>query len=315
MNSLLLCISKEKIIMDLSIASNDFLKVFKHLETHEISNTGSKVNLFLCPINANKFDYDRIIDELVEPVADFAISRKVKASYANKPMKLSKVAREKFVEYKKNTGELGEFLLYCFLEGHLNAPKIFSKLEMKTSTSMYVNGSDGVHFFKVSDDNYQLVFGESKTIKVLRDAINDAYKSIYQFINEVNDKGDTKSGINFEKRLISDNLDHESWSEEEKEFLTKLIYPTSEEEFDVDDAFGIFIGFQISPSDDEKKLSNSQYRKKIEANVKEQLSKELKNIDKLINKYELYGYSFYIYALPFTELDKARKEIMKGITI
>ncbi|MDT0160676.1 DUF1837 domain-containing protein [Bacillus sp. AG4(2022)] len=301
--------------MELSITSNDFLKVFKHLDTHDFHNTGSKVNLFLCPINANSFDYNRIIDELVEPVADFAISRKVKASYANKPMKLSKVAREKFVEYKKNTGELGEFLLYCFLEGHLNAPKIFSKLEMKTSTSMYVNGSDGVHFLKVTDDNYQLIFGESKTIKGLRDALNDAYKSIYQFINEINDKGDRKSGINYEKRLISDNLDREGWSEEEKDFLTKLVYPTFEDDFYVDDAFGIFIGFQIEPSDEDKKLSNSEYRKKIEAIVKEQLLKELKNIESLIRKYELYGYSFYIYALPFTELDKARKEIMKGITI
>jgi len=310
-----MCNSREKFIMNLSITSDDFLKVFKHLDTHDISNTGSKVNLFLCPINANKFDYNRIIEELVEPVADFAISRKVKKSYSNKPMKLSKVAREKFVEYKKNTGELGEFLLYCFLEGHLNAPKIFSKLEMKTSTSMYVNGSDGVHFLKVSDENYQIVFGESKTIKLLGNAMYDAFRSIYQFINEINDKGATKSGINFEKRLISDNLDHESWSEKEKEFLTKLIYPTSEEKFDVDDAFGIFVGFQISPSEEERKLSNSDYRKKIEANVKDQLLKELKHIEDLINKFELYGHSFYIYALPFTELDKAREEIMKGLTI
>ncbi|MFJ6413213.1 DUF1837 domain-containing protein [Terribacillus saccharophilus] len=301
--------------MDLSITSNDFLKVFTHLETHEISNTGSKVNLFLCPINANRFDYNRVIDELVEPVADYAISRKVKKSYSGKPMKLSKIAREKFVEYKKNTGELGEFLLYCFLEGHLNAPKIFSKLEMKTSTSMYVNGADGVHFFKASDQNYQLIFGESKTIKVLGSAMYDAFKSIYQFINEINDKGNRKSGINFEKRMISDNLDHESWSEEEKEFLTKLIYPSSEEGFDVDDAFGIFIGFQISPSEDDKKLSNSHYRKKIEDSVKDQLLKELKHVEDLINKFQLYGYSFYIYALPFTELDKAREDIMKGITV
>ncbi|ALA52920.1 DUF1837 domain-containing protein [Shouchella clausii] len=300
--------------MNLSITSNDFLKIFKHLSTHDINNTSSKVNLFLCPINANKFDYNRIIEELIEPVADFAISRKVKKSYSNKPMKLSKVARERFVEYKKNTGELGEFLLYCFLEGHLNAPKIFSKLEMKTSTSMYVNGSDGVHFLKIPDGNYQLVFGESKTIKGLRPALNDAFKSIYQFITEVNDKGAAKSGINFEKRLISDNLDHEIWSEEEKKFLTKLIYPTSEEDFNVDDAFGIFVGFQINLDGEERKLGNNEYRKKVEAFVKSQLLKELEQIEHLINKYNLYGYSFYVYALPFTELDKAREQIMKGLT-
>ncbi|USK56349.1 DUF1837 domain-containing protein [Cytobacillus solani] len=301
--------------MELSMGSTDFLKVFKHLDTHEFSKTGSKVNLFLCPINANKFDYSRMIVELIEPLADFAISRKVKKSYANKPMTLSKVAREKFVEYKKNTGELGEFLLYCFLEGHLKAPKIFSKLEMKTSTSMYVNGSDGVHFLKTSENSYQLVFGESKTIKKLGDAMYDAFNSINQFINEINDKGNAKSGINFEKRLISDNLDHESWTEEEKEFLSKLIYPTSDEDFDVDDAFGIFIGFQINPSDEQKKLSNTNYRRIIEQEVKTQLSRELTHIENLIERYKLYGYSFYIYALPFTELDKAREEIMKGITI
>ncbi|QII51333.1 DUF1837 domain-containing protein [Bacillus paralicheniformis] len=300
--------------MELSIGSTDFLKVFKHLDTHEIGKTGNKVNLFLCPINANKFDYSRIVNELIEPLADFAISRKVKRSYSNKPMTLSKIAREKFVEYKKNTGELGEFLLYCFLEGHLKAPKIFSKLEMKTSASMYVNGSDGVHFLKLADDNYQLVFGESKTIEKLDSAMNSAFKSIHQFINEINDKGNFKTGINFEKRLISDNLDHESWAEEEKEFLTKLIYPTTDEEFEVDDAFGIFIGFQINPTEEQKKSSNSDYRKAIETDVREQLEKELKNIEKLIKRYELYGYSLYIYALPFTELDNARKEIMKGIT-
>ncbi|KON68891.1 hypothetical protein AKG34_08880 [Peribacillus butanolivorans] len=300
--------------MELSLASSDFLKVFKHLDTHEFSKTGNKIDLFLFPINSNKFDYNRIINELMEPVADFAISRKVKNSYANKPMTLSKVAREKFLEYKKNTGELGEFLLYCFLEGHLNAPKIFSKLEMKTSTSMYVNGSDGVHFLKLADGNFQLVFGESKTIKELGGAMYDAFKSIYQFKNEINDKGDTKSGINFEKRLISDNLDHETWTEKEKEFLTKLIYPTSDEDFEVDDAFGIFIGFQITPTDEQKRSSNSDYRKAIEANVKLQLTKELKHIEKLIERYDLFGHSFYIYALPFIELDKAREDIMKGIT-
>jgi len=300
-------------VLELSLASTDFLNVLKHLDTYELNKTKNNVNLFLCPINANKFDYSRLINELIEPVADFAISRKVKKPYTNKPMTLSKVARDKFVEYKKNTGELGEFLLYCFLEGHMNAPKIFSKLEMKTSNSMYVNGSDGVHFLKVSDDNYQLVFGESKTITDLRQAFNAAFKSIYQFINEINDKGDRKSGINFEKRLISDNLDHESWSETEKEFLTKLIYPTSNEEFEVDDAFGIFIGFQINEKGDQKTMKNSDYRRKIEEDVKAKLSKELEHIEGLIEKYNLYGYSFYVYALPFTELDKAREEIMKGI--
>jgi hypothetical protein len=56
-------------------------------------------------------------------------------------------------------GELGELLLYCFLESHINAPKILTKLEIKTSNQMDVNGADGVHLLQNTDKDYQLVFG------------------------------------------------------------------------------------------------------------------------------------------------------------
>ena len=64
--------------------------------------------------------------------------------------------------YKRQDGELGELLLFCFLESQLKAPKILSKLELKTTSGLYVNGADGVHFLKLEDGNYQLIFGESK---------------------------------------------------------------------------------------------------------------------------------------------------------
>ncbi|MFG5502025.1 DUF1837 domain-containing protein, partial [Enterococcus faecalis] len=138
---------------------------------------------------------------------------------------LVREAREQFKEWKNNTGELGEFLLFCFLEGHLNAPKILSKLELKTSNKMYVNGSDGVHFLNMNDNRYQLIFGESKLEQNLTTVLKHAFNSIYDFINEVNKDGEKKSGINFERSLISSNLEKETFSEEEKVFLSQLIYP------------------------------------------------------------------------------------------
>ena len=101
-------------------------------------------------------------EQLVDPMIDYAISRKVKKQYSNRPGSLSKKARTKFKEYSKNDGELGELLLFCFLESQLKAPKILSKLELKTTSGLYVNGADGVHFLKLEDGNYQLIFGESK---------------------------------------------------------------------------------------------------------------------------------------------------------
>jgi hypothetical protein len=59
-------------------------------------------------------------------------------SFIYRPVELSKKARGKFIDYINNKGgELGELLLYCFLESHLKAPKILSKLELKTSTNHY----------------------------------------------------------------------------------------------------------------------------------------------------------------------------------
>ena len=301
--------------MELSLKESDFLGSFdliwsKSLDQHE----KNKLNLFMLKINSNEFDYDLLVDMLIDPLIDYSISRQVKEKYKNRAGTLSRKAREKFVEYTRNDGELGELLLFCFLETHLGAPKILTKLELKTSTSHYVNGADGVHFLKLSDGNYQLIFGESKTYKKIGNAINDAFKSIYNFKNEINDKGNQKSGIQYEKSLISDNLFKETFSEEERNFLESLIYPTPNRTFDVDDAFGIFIGFQIEITEDEKCLPTTEFRKLIRARIENEVSKHFKTIQNKIIENKLQGHNFYIYVLPFTDIESKRKKIVEAIT-
>ena len=272
------------------------------------------LNLFILKINSNEFDYDLLINMLVDPLIDFSISRVVKDKYSSRPGMLSKKAREKFVEYTRNNGELGELLLFCFLETHLGAPKVLTKLELKTSTSHYVNGADGVHFLKLDDGNYQLIFGESKTYIDITQAITDAFKSIYDFKNGVNSKGNSKSGISYEKSLISDNLFKETFTDDEKEFLEKLIYPSKQRKFEVDDAFGIFIGFQITVTEDEKALPSSDFRELIKNRVKQEVEKRIEHISKKIVELKLQGHNFYIYVLPFTDIDAKRKKIIEEIT-
>lgn len=150
--------------MEISLKESSFLESFDLLWSKNLDKyQKNKLNLFVLKVNSNEFDYDLLIEMLLDPVIDYSISRQVKEKYKNRPATLSKKAREKFVEYARNNGELGELLLFCFLETHLGAPKILTKLELKTSTSHYVNGADGVHFLKLPDGNYQLIFGESKT--------------------------------------------------------------------------------------------------------------------------------------------------------
>ena len=57
-------------------------------------------------------------------------------------------AKERLRKAESNEGELGEILLYSMLEAHLKAPKLLTKLELKTDPNHYVNGTDGVHLLK-----------------------------------------------------------------------------------------------------------------------------------------------------------------------
>lgn len=301
--------------MNPSTLNSEFLKSFSNIIADaqiDGENVKTRLNLFIHNINSNEFDYESLKGRLVDPLIDFALSRKTKEKLKNKPGTLSKQAREKFVK-NMNTGELGEFLLYCFLETHLHAPKVLSKLELKTSTNNYVNGSDGVHFLKLDNGNFQLLFGESKTIKVLSTAIADAFQSIYDFKNEINSKGNDKSGLPYEKTLISEHIESEAFTDEEKEFIETLIYPDSNNNYSVDDAFGIFIGYEVNVTDEERKLSNEEFRKLIHSRIQTEVENQYQNILDKLNVHKLTGHNFYLYILPFTNLEETREEITKAI--
>ena len=294
--------------MKLSIEENDFLSSFEHIKSEDISDK-NKLDVFILNSNANEFDYKLLERNLLDPIITYSLSRKVKEQYKNRAGILVKEAKNKFKNYSQNEGELGELLLYCFLETHLGAPKILSKLELKTSNKLYVNGSDGVHFLKLKDGNYQLIFGESKMYTNLGYAIEKALESIKEFKEEVNKKGDEKSGITFEKSLISDNLEKE-FDKEDEDFLIKLVYPSSENDFYVDDAFGIFIGFQINITEDERKMDNIKFRKIIKEKVIDEINKKQETINTKIEHKNLIGHNFYVYIVPFTEIEEKRKEIL-----
>lgn len=297
--------------MNLSIGKNYFLDSFRKIQEKDI-NKKNKLNIFMININANEFDYKLLEENLRDPIISYAISRKVKEKYKDQPGTLMHKAKEKFLDYFQNDGELGELLLYCFLETHLNAAKILSKLELKTTNKKYVNGSDGVHYLRLPNGNYQLIFGESKMYTDLYEAIGEAFKSIREFKDELNSKGDEKSGISFEKGLISDNLNKE-FSEDDENFLMDIIYPKGSNEFFVDDAFGIFIGYQIDVSKEEKMLPVDEFRELIKNKIIEEIDKIEKSIETRIKNRQLEGHNFYIYIVPFTQIEQKRKEILGEI--
>lgn len=300
--------------MELTSTINEsFLELFyKEIEC-DVPDTHSKLNLHILKIENNEFCYPELVNHLRNHFISFSLSRKEVQDFEKDKRygELYTIAASKFRDYNVNEGEAGELLLFCFLESHLKAPKILTKLEIKLSSKDYAKGSDGVHLLKVADKDYQLIFGESKLEQKLTTSISNAFKSIHDFTTR------SKNNINDEIGLLNSQLCKEAFNEDLYQFLKSVIIPkaNADEPITKNNAFAIFAGFEIDPTDDEKKLNNSDFLKAIKEQIKKEVEGKMEHIKKKINEYNLHGYSFYVYVFPFMKLDETRKDIIKKITL
>ena len=297
--------------------SKEATSAYTNIGTYNFSSNedAGKINLYLFPFNARNFDYDKAIERMTEAVLEYALPNKIRKNYQDKPRHLVKLALEKFRNSDENRGELGEFMLYCFLEGHMTAPKIMTKLDLKTSSEMYVNGSDGVHLYKLTSSRYQLIFCESKTYKDLGKGITSAMDSISEFINEENGNGKKKSGRNFERMLLSNHLEDLELEEDEKRVVKKITYPFESEydDIELEDAFAIFLGYEIDVKKEGLELTTVEFKEKIKKKINLHWEKQKEEIYKKILEKNLQGYTFYVYVLPFTNLAENRKKMTKEL--
>jgi hypothetical protein len=292
--------------------NSDFLDLFHHvIEDYKLDNSNS-LNVFTLKMQNNRFAYNDLIELLGNNLYYFALSRtEIQRLIDNKQFDtLVKRTKSKFRDYTSNEGELGEVMLYCLLEAHLNAPKILTKLELKTANNDYVKGADGVHLLKLDEENYQLVLGEAKLDAELKQGVYDAFGSISKLLKDDNKK------LDFEFDLVNSQLVKEVYNEQQYEKIKKILLPSAKtEETYLDYSFGIFLGFEAKITDDEMKLSNSEFRAQIKNRIKQEVLDIISSFNFQIKKEEFTGYQFYIYVIPFSDLAEKRKEIIKELTV
>lgn len=286
-----------------------FLNLFYHdIENLEL-NKSNKINVFTLKVKNNAFAYDELVKLLSNQLYHFALSRTEvqKLIDAKEYATLVSKAQDKLRRYSSNEGELGEILLYCLLESHLNAPKILTKLEIKTAKNDYVKGADGVHLLKVSETDYQLIFGESKLNSNLQTGIYEAFGSLSKLLSE--------NKIEFEIGLVNSQLIKETANPELYEFLKNVIIPNAREnEINTDYSFGIFLGYDVEINEEESNKTNSEFRTHIRQKIKKEVKSLIDSINFQINKSEFTGYNFHMYVIPFSNLAKKRKEIIQKLT-
>lgn len=288
---------------------NDFLNLFSKIIENEPLENENRLNLFVLKITNNSFSYETLTEELGNILTTYALSRSTYDELCSQKKYASLVikAKEKLRKAKNNDGELGEILLYCMLESHLNAPKLLTKLELKTAANNYVNGADGVHLLKIDDSTYQFVFGESKLNSSLQTGIYEAFKSINNLLEKDLNK------LRYEISLVNSNILKET-ATEESTILKKLLIPTeNDENLNIDHSFGIFFGFDIPISNEERKMKNSDFRTLMNGKIEKAVRDVLTTLNNQIKKNEFIGYNFYIYIIPFSELDVVRKKIIEKL--
>jgi len=286
-----------------------FLDLFYHDVKDLKLNRSNNLNVFTLKITNNSFAYNELIDSLSNHIYNFALSRTTVEELENIKAygTLINKAKDKLRRYSSNEGELGEILLYCLLEAHLDAPKILTKLEIKTAKNDYVKGADGIHLLKLTENDFQLIFGESKLNSDLKKGIYEAFGSLSKLLSE--------NKIDFEIGLIESQLIKETSNPDLYEFLKKIIIPSARENsINTDYSFGIFLGFDINISEDELDMSNSKFRNHIREKIKTNILEVTESINRQIMKSEFRGYDFHIYIIPFSNLKMVRKEIIKELT-
>lgn len=301
-------------MMDIKNTSySDGFGIFNKVSEDKLDDgQNNTLRLFMLNTENKLFNYDELYAYILPNVTRYVFSRKRLADLENDPMKQQTIILEALshlrpIENEKDKGaggELGEILLYLFLEQDLNAPKLFSKVELKTNAKDYVKGSDGIHFkFRKNSQGesiMQLVIGEAKIKNDLKEGIKEAFESINTYLT---------SNIQ-DRNLLDTHLMDQIVDKEEAHQI--LEYITAIPRKKKETVFGIFIGYSVDY--DGASDCNDEYDQKIiKENIRQVLDKRQEIITQ-ISKYSVNNYEFNFYFLPFHDAMRDRKTIIKQLT-
>ena len=276
----------------------------------------SHLHLHVLKISAGEFALDDLCGSLVSNSLAYVLPRgmleelKKDTSLA---MAYSEKVRAQFRPPDEKAGEGGEVILYSFLEGHLNAPQLLSKMALKTSTKHYVFGADGVHLLPAPDGRHQIIFGESKMYGDEKDkpgsSVKLAIKAAFKSMAEIKE-----SGFAVDTGLVSRQLMQENVTEDQARIIEQILFPgsASADTHAPTKAFGVFIGFELDAigvtfSD----LDDEGIEDLLRRQAQELVEDQVELIKEQAEYYGLGGFHFHIYAIPF--LKKTVKGEPRGL--
>lgn len=266
----------------------------------------TQLHLHVLRVQNGDFDVASLYKTLKNNSAAYVLSRLNYKKALDNPGQMMAVAAKVQAQFKSPdplAGEGGEVILYSLLEGHLGAPKVLSKMELKTDNEHYVYGSDGVHLLRTGEHAYQLIFGESKMYGdagVVGASAKRGIKAAFKSIARVH-----KEGFDFDTWLVESELLKEEMDPAAIELLEAILLPQASGatgSIKKHNAFGIFVGFEIDVNDLQlHELELHEIEAQLRKRATEAIAEQHELIKKKIVDLELGGYPIHMYAVPFTK--------------
>lgn len=287
---------------------NVFTEV-NHSESLGLSNP-SELRLFCLKVVNNLFAFADLQDFLLDNIGRYVYSRARMEQFVldgnaeTIALRAIRLLQKNGQLDQKGTGtELGEILVYAFLEQALGAPKIMSKIELLNVQGVYTSKSDAVHLLSVGNENtpyYQLVFGTSSIIGDIRDAIDVAFETVAKI----------KQSETEEHQLLETTVLNKAFDEQTTERMKQLLIP-SKSQIPVDNAFGIFLGYSLGLNP--YNYSNIEFRQEMQKKMALDICQHARYIREKIQSLGLSTHSFYIYVLPLNEASDDKKAIINEL--
>ena len=270
-----------------------------------------QLRMFQLSVVDNAFSFVALEKFLLKNIGQYIYSReRIKKYIDDEEIMLIGLKAVELIKNRSNGDcnwlgeELGDLMLYVFLEGILKAPKVFSKFDT-LSDGVLTAGTSCVHLLEpnVGMPSFQMVFGKSRIIGDPKDAIDDAFVTLESI------KNDTSR----EMRLVESTVLDKEFTPEIAKFLTNIILPDPSKGKTVshDTAFGVFLGYSLGLDAD--KYTSAEFPRKIESKMRFDIKNHVSYIADKIKTTKMERYSFYFYFLPLNDADGEKQSIMQSI--
>ena len=199
-------------------------------------------------------------------------------------------AKSKFQKKSRNTGEVGELLLYLLLESQ-GISKIVSKMSLKTSSDMPVFGSDAVHL-EIDDEKLIIHYGESKMRKTFSSSLSEAISSIETFENENKDID--------EINIITTNIDKARFGKFSKK-LIKMLDPYSKDQTNLYHTHSVLLCFDWTVLKNLEKQTGSSLKDSLISEYRKKEAGYSQQIENKIKSSTLKDKKFKFFIIPFKD--------------